>query len=115
MTQLPCRFHTSVNSPGSISGIEGNATERLQLWNLPWHARLRSLAKGFLADLGAKHLPRSAHDNWLVRAHARRAPRAEYAAMAAARAMQAQGELAEREGLRAAPGPGMECRLPSAA
>jgi hypothetical protein len=92
MTQLPCRFHMSANSPRSISGIEVNFAERLQLWSLPWHARLRSLAKGFVADPGAKHLPPSAPDNWLARAHAGAAPGEQrwFAAMAAARAMQAQ-------------------------
>jgi hypothetical protein len=69
VTQLPRRFHLSVNSPRSTSRIEVNAADGLQSWSLPWHERLRSLAKGFGADAGAQHLPRSAPDNWMARAY----------------------------------------------
>jgi hypothetical protein len=50
VTELPRSLHTSVNSPRSNAALEAKRMSDSELWSLPWHARLRSLAKGFGAD-----------------------------------------------------------------
>jgi hypothetical protein len=87
MTQLPPKFHTSVNCGRSNQLIEATTpSEVLEPWSHPWHALQRTLATAFGGDAGTAFrqtpgrsspgsgLRAEEEASWLVRARAAAAP-----------------------------------------
>jgi hypothetical protein len=68
-----------VNSPRSNPALDvASMNDTLELWSLPWHALLRSLAKGFGAEtaigepcaVSRRALEAAEPRSWLLRARA---------------------------------------------